>query len=1553
MPAIPSDAAPQVAAVTTAEATPGDLGPLAWVMEELRRSLEAVVAVMRQSARTGPVPLGRSDLQVPVGLEPARRHLHLSAGALEMVGCAAPARVVAAMEAAVQVFIDEPARFLEPNALAVERASFAVLEFLEGLLAGKSLSAVALFPQYRGVKEITGADRIHPADLWLTRWTWHDMPVSCEPPVLPTRAWEPSMRYRLDQAVLHLVKSGDQTAARDLALACDRLAAGGPCALSPQARGLWRLAAGFFEAVSQSLLPLDLYVKRTASRVLVQVAAMAKGEAQVSERLAQDLAFFCAQALPADPAAAPRLMAVRQAWGLDEVLRVPYDVEHFGRFDPMLLAQVRKKLTGIREGWSALAGGDMSRLRSTGGHFTQLGEALSRLYPPLGPLAENLVAVTQDLVAQPRAPSAELALEVATVLLFLEAVCQDFDLSDPELQPRVERLADRLARAYQGEVPDPLEPWVEELYRRVSHRQTMGSVVDELRGSIAELEKDLDAYAREPAQRDRLQVVPGRLSQMRGVLSVLGLEHAARTVMHMRDTVTALLQAPAQDSLPDLMQMGNNLGALGFLTDMLGYQPALARKLFVFDEREGELKPVMGRLGRPQPTSPAASIPASQPPPARPEQDTAAAELPPDDCIKVIGPLKVDQALFNVYLNEADEWSRRLQHDLSEWGLDPGQPLPASVDALAHALGGSSSMMGFDALADLARQLEASFQHTQSLPTRTPQHAAAYTEAAEEVRRLLHQFAAGFLPQPRHEVAQALAALGDGSAADRCGTHVLQENPAPAIPPVRPRPDGAGPEPVPAQTDVDPDLFVFFEEEALELLPRLGGALRRWQACPGDPGPGEEVRRALHTLKGSARLAGALQLGGQAHALESMIEGFPHDATPAQIASVIRGFDAFQAELDAMRMGTRDLPAPSSPPDGPPTKASVDVADSGPAPPAWPAAPARTSQAMVRVRTQTLDRLMNQTGEVMISRARLESELGQMRTAMREMGVNIERLRGQLRDIELQSELQMQARRTQDPAGDFDPLEFDRYTRVQELTRMLAESVSDVATVQNNLKQSMDAAEDHLLAQARQTRELQRDLLKTSMVEFESLTERLYRVVRLAAQETGKRVTLEIQGGGVELDRGILERMTPAFEHLLRNAVAHGIEEPTQRAALGKPVEGQLVIRLTQEGNEVAIRFEDDGVGLSLPRIRDRAQVLGLLGAGQELDEADAARLIFTPGFSTAGTVSELAGRGIGMDVVRAEVQALGGRIATHTREGQGTCFELLLPLTTAVTQVVMLRCGSRVFGVPAPLVEVVLSAQAAPGRLASEAGWLSHEGQELPFYWGGALLQSGPCTQGAPDRPAPVVILRSASQRLALQVDEVLGHQEVVVKRLGPQLARLPGLAGISVLASGAVVLIYNPVALAAVYGRQAQAIGAGSGPSYDPECPAAAQAPLVLVVDDSSTVRRVTQRMLEREGYRVALASDGLQALEQLARETPVLVLSDIEMPRMDGFDLVRSLRNDPRWAQLPVVVITSRMAQKHREHAFEIGVDHYLGKPYSEDELLALVRRYALGTLSPPAS
>ncbi|MDD2712904.1 MAG: Hpt domain-containing protein, partial [Simplicispira sp.] len=1018
---------------------------------------------------------------------------------------------------------------------------------------------------------------------------------------------------------------------------------------------------------------------------------------------------------------------------------------------------------------------------------------------------------------------------------------------------------------------------------------------------------------------------------------------------------------------------------------------------------------------------------------------TSAADA--DEAVKVIGSLRIGIPLYNVYLNEADEWSRLLVTSLQEWSLQLHRPLPDTAVALAHSLAGSSATVGFKALSETSRLLEHALNHVQLQPQGLPEQAAVFIAAAEDIRRLLHQFAAGFLKEANPLLLEQLRQILDAEVAITLSPSLeyvddpfaaewvpqperlqapLEAVPveAPALVPpasfVAPAPSvlpsfAAGPAPVlndavavpaaaaavPNVDDdidvldvIDPDLFQFFEEEAVELLPRLGGALRQWTARPENLGARSEVLRALHTLKGSARLAGAMRLGEMSHRLESSIEELDAETVQtAQLEPLLGRFDDLQANFDVLRglhaqglaapvvvqpIAPIPAPAPLDEEAMAPTSDALAQPAMAPVPapvpvpaalPLVPAVPLRaTASQSVRVRAQLLDRLINQSGEVLITRSRMQARMGQIKGSMADLSGNLDRLRQHLRDIELQSESQMQSRLalSKDTVAAFDPLEFDRFTRVQELTRMMAESVNDVATVQRNLQRAMEGTEDDLIAQGRQARELQRDLLHTRMVEFEGIAERLYAVVRQTSKELGKQVKLDITGGSIEMDRGVLDRMTPAFEHLLRNCVSHGIELPHERLAAGKPAVGAITIGLRHEGNDVSVAFTDDGAGLNLARIRAKALSQGLIAPDAVIDDAQAAHLIFMPGFTTATEVTGLSGRGVGMDVVRSEINALGGRIETSSQEGKGMAFRMVLPLTTAVTQVVMLRAGHLCVGVPAHLIEVVRRVPVAELEQAYRTGCFEVGGEQVPFYWSGGLLQASLASSETVGKTRPVVVFRSASQRIALHVDEVLGNQEVVVKNLGPQLSRLPGLSGMSVLASGAVVLIYNPVALSTVYGEQVRAAGkaalaaaretaaqAVSAPALAAPAPAvrlAGQVPLVLVVDDSITVRRVTQRLLQREGYRVVLAADGLQAIERLQEERPTVVLSDIEMPRMDGFDLAHHIRADAKLNALPIIMITSRIAEKHRHHAMELGVNHYLGKPYSDEELLSLVRHYA---------
>lgn len=1911
-----------------------DLGPLAWVQAPLAQSVDVAIKQLRRYLLDAQEAQDSELVALDtVHLHHARAPLHQAAGALEMVNMPAAAALLCGMEAAVQRFQKQPAACNEAAVKVLEQSGFALMEYVDAMLAGHALPAVALFPQYRDLQSLLGNDKVHPADLWRV-----ELPDSAWQPSAPTAA-QPALPYgaaartQLEQAVLGFVKTADPAAAAQLREVCLGLARTPQPA---QAAQFWSVAAGLFDALAHQMLVPDVYLKRVASRVLMQYTLYAKGSTEGPGRLLQDMLFFCAQA--GGQASAPAVwQAVYAGMGLQQHRPVDYAQPMFGRIDPGVLVQARKRVAVLAELWSSLVGGDRTKLKATIDQVGMVCDSLLQLHPHSRVLSQTLREVVQGLTQRTEPPEPGLAMEVATAVLYLQATFAHVHQDQRRMAAHSQVLAERLRHVQAGQPPLPLEAWMEELYRQTSDAQTMGSVVGELRSTLAEAEKALEQFFRQSSDSALLSPVVGYLTQMRGVLSVLGLEQAALAMLRMREVVEALLQGQVtgQDQARQFERLGNSLGALGFLIDMLSYQRAMARKLFVYDEALGELRPIMGRsvpavaevaaeavvppqaapgdalaaevrqaeLLAPEPTAQTpASAPAVVPGPpptlaglelpvltelapdldffppevvaekpaafapaatelehekkegaeqgphslhpvsedmaatdgesgdgsdaelldiflgeaqeviaaaraallqlaAQPEQleeqvhlrrafhtlkgsarmvglgelgegawafeqllndwlqkqqampeamqqlaqqaltameawtqaiarhaaqqwsaaplraaadamrergewmavdadmlcapsvpavlsepsepsepaTPSAVELPAlmesaeevdyaefaaalqspspvagsglpfsvetpqaltthsapsagdsasttdDAATRQIGDLRIPAQLFEVFLGEAEDASLQLQQLLQSWTGEPAAEVLTEASGLAHNLAGSSAAVGFYDLSALARALEAALLHLAlDEGMQEPGVPRALQAGAEEVRRLLHQFAAGFLRAPQPQVLQALQAMvqvpaehapaleEDASAAhgatpEQCDALVPEHVPEPWSEPLpealhpssaqpspntAPEPAAASVAPAPspalvgipvlaAEDDdldvydvVDPDLFPIFEDEATELLPALVAAMRQWCAQPELLDARQTVMRALHTLKGSARLAGAMRLGERAHRLESQIEALDaQQLAAADIEPLLLQVDGLQANFEALRAGggvdaaaSVALPVMVSPGVAamprqapPPASArSMPSLLSGLVP-----APRSASQQTVRVRSQLLDKLINEAGEVMIARSRLDARMGMLKSTLADLGGNLERLRQQLRDLEVQAESQMQSRMaySKEAGSDFDPLEFDRFTRVQELTRMMAESVNDVATVQRNLQREVVGAEDDLVAQGRQARELQRNLLRTRMVEFDSVAERLYAVVRGTAKETGKQVTLDIEGGTIEMDRGVLERMTPAFEHLLRNCVDHGIELPAQRSAAGKPAQGVISVQVQQEGNDVAVAIRDDGAGLHVQRIRDKALKLGLVHEDDVVDGARAAELIFMPGFTTVTAVTGLSGRGIGMDVVRNEVQSLGGRIETETQQGQGSMFRMVLPLTTAVTQVAMLRMGSFTVAIPANLVETVKRLNQEELDEAYRSGVLREGAVQLPLYWGGAVWQqSARSNEEDAGRTRPVLILRSAAQRIALHVDELLGNQEVVVKHLGPQMAHLPGLTGMSVLPSGAVVLIYNPVALTAVYAERIRSRMQVDGAAHDGIAglpgggeERAAQVPLVMVVDDSITVRRVTQRLLQREGYRVVLAADGLQALEKLEAEQPCVVLSDIEMPRMDGFDLVRQIRADGRWPQLPLIMITSRTADKHREHALALGANHYLGKPYRDEELMHLVHHYAALVRPPEAA
>ncbi|MFD1215748.1 Hpt domain-containing protein [Microbulbifer celer] len=612
--------------------------------------------------------------------------------------------------------------------------------------------------------------------------------------------------------------------------------------------------------------------------------------------------------------------------------------------------------------------------------------------------------------------------------------------------------------------------------------------------------------------------------------------------------------------------------------------------------------------------------------------------------------------------------------------------------------------------------------------------------------------------------------------------------------------------------------------------------------------------------------------------------------------------------------------------------------------------PRNQPQEMVRVASELLEELVNLAGETSISRGRLEEQVGEFGIALDEMDSTLSRLNEQLRRLDKETEAQILFRQEQlaEQEDDFDPLEMDRYSSIQQLSRSLLESTSDLLELRQTLGNKTRDTETLLLQQSRVNTELQEGLMRSRMVPFSRLVPRLRRIVRQVSAELGKQVDLVFSNVEGELDRSMLERMVAPLEHMLRNAVDHGIEDPEQRRAAGKEERGRIAVNLAREGSEVVITISDDGAGINLMRVREKAIESGLMRPDAELSNSEIMQFILQAGFSTADQVTQISGRGVGMDVVSAEIKQIGGNVTIASQIGEGTEFVVRLPFTVSVNRALMVKVGDDLFALPLNTIEgiVRLSPFELEHYYRTPEARFEYAGEPYQVNYFGNLLQSSAQPKlNVEDMQLPVLLVRTENTAMALQVDAIMGSREIVVKSLGAQFAGVQGVSGATVTGDGTVVVILDAHALL----RKHSALLAR------PEVPVLEVEPevsgreepepqkMVMVVDDSVTVRKVTTRFLEREGFRATTAKDGQDAIIQLQDFMPDVILLDIEMPRMDGFEVARHIRSSGRLRDIPIIMITSRTGKKHRDHALSLGVNHYLGKPYQEEVLLNAIRDY----------
>ncbi len=600
-----------------------------------------------------------------------------------------------------------------------------------------------------------------------------------------------------------------------------------------------------------------------------------------------------------------------------------------------------------------------------------------------------------------------------------------------------------------------------------------------------------------------------------------------------------------------------------------------------------------------------------------------------------------------------------------------------------------------------------------------------------------------------------------------------------------------------------------------------------------------------------------------------------------------------------------------------------------------PESPVPERRDFARINPGVLEQLLNNAGEVSIFHSRLSQQMNQIQFSLDELDQTVMRLREQLRGLESATEAQIlyQHHSERSASDDEDPLQLERYSKIQQFSRALGETANDVSSIRDILQNLTGDTEALLVQQARTAGELQDGLMRTRMVPFEQHAARLARLVRQMSNEHGKQAELSLQGGG-EIDRQVLEKMLSPFEHMLRNAVIHGIEAPPDREAAGKSAIGNVLITVRREGSQVVVDISDDGRGIDIDSIRRKAVELGLMAEDAEMADEDILQFILRSGFSTADKLTQTSGRGVGMDIVANEVAQIGGTLRISTKAGEGTTFSVRLPFTLAVTQALIVRAGLELYALPLPTVEGIIRVSRSELRekMAADMPTIDYGDQTYRLQHLGQYLGLGPGRISSDEERISIILVQAGQKSTALVADEMLDSREIIVKPVGAQLASISGLSGATILGDGRIAVILDVGALVRLV-----------TPSTEPieVIPAADEGQLVaLVVDDSITMRRVSQRLLERNGMRVLTARDGMQAIEVLRDHIPDIILLDVEMPRMDGYEFAAFVRNNTETEDVPIIMITSRVSEEHKAHAIELGVNDYLGKPYQESTLLDAV-------------
>ena len=761
-----------------------------------------------------------------------------------------------------------------------------------------------------------------------------------------------------------------------------------------------------------------------------------------------------------------------------------------------------------------------------------------------------------------------------------------------------------------------------------------------------------------------------------------------------------------------------------------------------------------------------------------------------------------------------------------------------------------------------------------------------------------------------------------------------------------------------------------FLEESQEILENAEKLLNQWFDQRSDRSLLLQLQRAAHSIKGGARMISNESIASIAYGLESAFEQFAvHHFNSNAYDSLLQktlkwlgqaifdhdynGFEQIKAALDAIEFVdvTAQLPERLTKTENLEVTTGFEfVQGDGTEPPnmmgEWNENTSSDSNnEMIRISAELVEKMIDLSGENAINRSRIEMDLGQLGNTLNEMELAIKRLADQLRRMEGELESQIIAKHGSENSryADFDPLEMDQYSSLNQLSKSLAESASDLVDFKTTLAEKIRDTEGLLLQQSRIQAEIQESLMRTRLVPFDRMLPRLQRIVRQTSTTLNRPAELIVQNTEGELDRTILERLVNPFEHMLRNAIDHGLEDTAERLALNKPEVGSIVLNISRQGTDVIISFSDDGKGIDAESIRAKAISLGLIKAEQQVDQEELLQFIFHPGFSTAKAVTQISGRGVGLDVVQSEIKTLGGHVSVNSELGKGTTFTIRVPTTVAVSDALMVKAGDQQFAISLAQIDRIV--RIAPATLEtyfnSKDDYFKIDGVNYKLRYLSEFVSNQPIPRlNNVAHSLPVLLIKgNGGQSIALLVDQLVGSRaQIVVKPIGQQFASVGVIAGATILGDGQVCLILDGQNIA----RQVQATQRIKQLSDQQDLSRRGNARrLVMIVDDSVTVRKVTSRLLERQGYDIVTAKDGVDAIEQLENVRPDLMLLDIEMPRMDGFEVTNLVRHHDIHRNLPIIMITSRTGEKHRERAFSLGVTHYMGKPFQEAELLANVQ------------